>query len=320
MIPRSYQDGHVYAYERESDREDTQVILIEERDIPQLIRVPGPEDHKYTRGIVGLVAGSHSYPGAGVLAVLGAQGAGPGMIRLDAPPRVEDLALAAAPGIVTQGGRIQAGLIGPGMDEERRQAARELARFSLLSGLPLIIDAGGLELVPELCDTGIGECTVLTPHAGEAASLMRKLGQDTSRNWVETHPREAAQTLSHASGARVLLKGATTFLATADSRIFATPQGSAWTAVAGAGDVLAGFLAGLAAGWKADHEQGLPDRDFDAMIAAGAMIHMLAGKKAAQRHGPIGAPISALDIAHALPSVLGQLLASSQGEAQAVGY
>lgn len=320
LPPASRAAGRVRVHGLGLDMGRSRVILMEEADVPGLIRVPGPDDHKYTRGVVGLVAGSQTYPGAGVLAVLGAQGAGPGMVRLDAPTRVADLALAAAPGVVTRGGRIQAGLVGPGMDEDTRQAARELAGFAASSGLPLIIDAGGLELVPDLRDEGIGEFTVLTPHAGEAAALLGALGRAAPRWRVEEHPAEAARALAQASGARVLLKGATTLLATPDSRVLVAPQGSAWTGVAGAGDVLAGFLAGLAAGWKADRERGLPDRDFDALIAAGAMIHALAGADAARVHGPLGGPIGALDIARALPSVLARLLAESAGRADPVRY
>lgn len=320
LPPASRAAGRVRVHELGLDMGRSRVVLMEESDAAALIRAPGPEDHKYTRGVAGLVAGSQTYPGAGVLAALGAQGAGPGMIRLDAPTRVADLVLAAAPGVVTRGGRIQSGLVGPGMDEETRQAARELARFAASSGLPLIIDAGGLELVPELRDQGIGEFTVLTPHAGEAATLLGALGRTTPRWWVEDHPAEAARILAREAGARVLLKGAESLLATPASRIFVTPRGSAWTGVAGAGDVLAGFLAGLAAGWKADRERGLTDRDFDALIAAGAMIHALAGAAAAGSHGPLGGPIGALDIARALPPVLGRLLTPPAGRAEPVGY
>lgn len=320
LPPASRAAGRVRVHELGLDMGRSRVVLMEESDAAALIRAPGPEDHKYTRGVAGLVVGSQTYPGAGVLAALGAQGAGPGMIRLDAPTRVADLVLAAAPGVVTRGGRIQSGLVGPGMDEETRQAARELARFAASSGLPLIIDAGGLELVPELRDQGIGEFTVLTPHAGEAATLLGALGRTTPRWWVEDHPAEAARILAREAGARVLLKGAESLLATPASRIFVTPRGSAWTGVAGAGDVLAGFLAGLAAGWKADRERGLTDRDFDALIAAGAMIHALAGAAAAGSHGPLGGPIGALDIARALPPVLGRLLTPPAGRAEPVGY
>ena len=43
--------------------------------------VPGAESHKYTRGVVGIDAGSRQYPGAALLAIAGALGAGPGMVR-----------------------------------------------------------------------------------------------------------------------------------------------------------------------------------------------------------------------------------------------
>ena len=47
------------------------------------VPVPAFSDDKYARGVVGLVAGSDTYPGAGILATRGALAAGVGMARLN---------------------------------------------------------------------------------------------------------------------------------------------------------------------------------------------------------------------------------------------
>ncbi len=58
--------------------------------------VPGASSHKYTRGVVGIDTGSEDYPGAALLSIAGALGAGPGMVRyLGAAPR--DLILGRFP-------------------------------------------------------------------------------------------------------------------------------------------------------------------------------------------------------------------------------
>lgn len=286
------------------------ICTLTEDEVHTLIRIPGQGDHKYTRGVVGIVAGSATYPGAGVLAVLGAQAAGPGMVRLDAPERVQNLVIQAAPGVVLTGGRIQAALVGPGMGADTAQSVLELALFAAASHLPLIIDAGAFTYVPQLLESGIGQFSVLTPHAGEAAALLRDIGtEDLQRSWVEDHPVDAAVRLAQLTGARVLLKGSQNVLGTPEGAVILTPPGMGWTGVAGAGDVLAGFIAGLAASWQAECEAGLPQRDFDRLIAAGALIHAKAGRMAAMAHGPKGAPISALDIARTLPAAFGHLLA-----------
>ena len=62
-----------------------------------VIPIPAFSDDKYARGVVGLVAGSDTYPGAGVLATRGALAAGVGMVRLNSTRRVQDLVLADQP-------------------------------------------------------------------------------------------------------------------------------------------------------------------------------------------------------------------------------
>ena len=77
-------------------------------DVRPLWPVPGPGDHKYTRGVLGIVAGTTAYPGAAVLSVLGALGTGPGMVRYHGPADVRALVLASAPEVVTASGRVPA--------------------------------------------------------------------------------------------------------------------------------------------------------------------------------------------------------------------
>ncbi len=89
-------------------------------DVRRLWPVPGASSDKYSRGVVGIVAGTPTYPGAAVLSVLGALGAGPGMVRYVGPPEVQALIHAAAPEAVTAEGRVQAWVCGSGFDPSSR--------------------------------------------------------------------------------------------------------------------------------------------------------------------------------------------------------
>ena len=177
-------------------------------------RTPGPSDDKYRRGVVGVVAGSDTYPGAGLLASFAAAQTGVGMVRLNAPRRVEDLVLAHVPGVVTVGGRIQAGLVGPGCDTDRREDCVELARFCIDSKLPLVIDAGALDEVAGLVAYGKERGrslsrTILTPHHGEAARLLSQLGEETTRAKIDADPLGAARALVELTDAVVVFMAST---------------------------------------------------------------------------------------------------------------
>ena len=190
--------------------------------LTRVVPEPGADDHKYTRGVVGLWAGSETYPGAAVLAASGAVLAGAGMVRLTAPRRVEDLVLATRPEVVPAAGRSQALVLGPGVDPAdtvRADELREVLRPTLApardsgggrvadgartgeeasdgatgavpAGAPAVVDAGALSILTELLDEGL-RCTprhVLTPHAGEAAALLTALAdsgtpEETARQW-----------------------------------------------------------------------------------------------------------------------------------------
>ena len=311
----------------------------------RFVQAPAFDDDKYARGVVGLVAGSDTYPGAGLLATRGALASGAGMVRLNSTRRVQDLVLAAEPGVVTVGGRIQAALIGPGLDEDRREDALELAQFCGQSGVPLVIDAWGLDLIPELADTINPETTVLTPHHGEAARLLTRLGTPTKRDEVAAAPLRYANLLHDATGCHVVLKGPVTIVRSfeyadmlrdqallasfidpeldfpdlesmedsvtrCDSTLVA-PTTTSWAGVAGSGDVLAGLIAGILARPVRDEHalpgpNGQPQAVTPERLVSAVWLHGRAAKLATDEYNG-RAPIQARDIADAIPEALAAL-------------
>jgi hydroxyethylthiazole kinase-like uncharacterized protein yjeF len=185
-------------------------------------REPGPDDHKYSRGYVAVLAGE--MPGAAALAAAAALRAGAGYVRLIGAH------VAGVPNAIVQGPgdaealladpRIGAVLVGPGLAPGDR-----LVGIAIASGRPLILDAGALRAQPN---------AILTPHEGEFARLFPGLpGSKVER----------ARAAAAASGAVIVYKGADTVVAAPDGRAAIAPPAPAWLATAGTGDVLAGIIA-----------------------------------------------------------------------------
>jgi hydroxyethylthiazole kinase-like uncharacterized protein yjeF len=267
-------------------------------DVPRLWPLPGPADDKYSRGVVGVVAGSEHYPGAAVLTVTAAVAAGAGMVRYVGPPRPADLVAAAVPEAVHGPGRVQAWVIGPGLavtdpdgSDVLDPGQRGAIERALASEEPVLIDAGGLDLLLA-SDLGMrrGLPTLLTPHAGECARLL-----GVERSAVEADPLGHAEALAQRSGATVLLKGAHTLVVAPDDGAPAWSQAEApaWTATAGAGDVLSGVAGTLLAA-------GLPPAVAGAL---GALVHGVAADDA----NP-GGPVRALGIAEHVSRAVAGLL------------
>ncbi|MEU9982706.1 NAD(P)H-hydrate dehydratase [Streptomyces sp. NPDC050856] len=250
-------------------------------DVARWLPVPAAESDKYRRGVVGVVAGSARYPGAAVLAVSGALRGGAGAVRYVGPAgeavlarHPETLVHAGPPG---RAGRVQAWVIGPGLNDT--PGAEEV----LDADVPVLVDADGLRLLDPAAVRARPAPTLLTPHAGEAAALL-----GTRREDVESRRLEAVRELAGRWGATVLLKGSTTLVAgpSSDTPVRVNPTGTPWLATAGSGDVLSGLAGSLLAA-------GLPPRD---AASAAAYLHGLAARRAAR-----GAPVTAYDVADALP-------------------
>ena len=292
---------------------------------------PEADSHKYSRGVVRIIAGSQRFPGAGLLCVAGASHSGVGMIRLNAPERVENLVLAAHPQIVPDGpaltGACDALVLGPGLDAQK---ADWEALAQLLENTPAVIDASALEPVCVLIKEGklrLRAYHILTPHEGEltrclnlfagtntgeiAGKLADKADKPLGKFASQTSPAlqrriQGAQQLAALTGACVLAKGNRTVVVDAKAQVHTLPAATPWLATAGSGDVLAGLMGGLLAlnvraGAGCAGTADAQGQDTTAASAAAlapeiaqlaARLHALAGQLAAEATSPKPAEVT----------------------------
>ena len=111
---------------------------------------------------------------------------------------------------------------------------------------------------------------------------------------VEADQLAFARRAADETGAVVLLKGRHTLVAAPDGRVRVNTVAPAWLATAGAGDVLAGLCGSLMAAGLGAFDAG----------SVGAWLH-----GAAAAHAGRGGPVTAGDVAAALPTVCRALLA-----------
>ncbi len=206
--------------------------------------MPGADAHKFTRGLVLVVAGP--MPGAALLASEAAMRGGAGAVRLAAPTlhpsAPADLVLRPEPlGELLADERTAAVLVGPGLG--RHEPARRKLHDVLAAGFATVIDADGLRLLDPETLAGVSLPLVLTPHEGEFGQLAGGFGI-TAEGKVER-----TRDLAEAVGGVVIAKGPDTVIAAPDGRTVLAPSPTSWLSAAGTGDVLAGIVASrLAAG------------------------------------------------------------------------
>lgn len=263
-------------------------------DVASLWPTPGPDDDKYSRGVLGVVSGGEHYTGAALMGVTAAVTAGVGMVRYVGPEAPTNLLRAAVPEAVFGEGRVQAWLIGSGMDwDDASDEQKRVIGDALASDLPVVVDAGGLDALTQPRSAH----TLITPHAGELLRLGRRvLGEELPDSWVHDAPVAAARKVADALDVAVLLKGSVTIVVPPTHTglpVHSQADGPAWLATAGSGDVLAGICGALLAG-------GLPP------LGAGALAALVHGV-AAHDANP-GGPIRAMDIAHQVGRTVARLL------------
>ncbi len=260
--------------------------------------LPATDGHKYDRGHAVVASGPPRATGAARLAARGALRAGAGLVTVASPGSALAVNAAHLTAImietfestfglekIVEDPRKNALVIGPGfgIGPDTRAA---VAAF-LATDAAVVLDADALTSFaddPEELFVAIRSRrarTVVTPHEGEFSRLFGGEGSKLQR----------ARHASLASDAIVVLKGPDTVIAHPDGRAAITANAPPWTATAGAGDVLTGFIAGLLA----------QNMDAFQAVCAGVWLH---GEAAAE----IGPGLIAEDLPEALPTVLRRLV------------
>jgi hydroxyethylthiazole kinase-like uncharacterized protein yjeF len=268
------------------------------KDAAKCIITPSDLDHKYSRGVLGVITGSARFPGAAVLSTAAASATGIGMIRFHSSSGLAHLVLHTTPSVVVQPGKVSAWLVGSGVEGNKYSDISTWLRhrwykLTSLQSVPTVLDAGALNLAGSL-----EQPTLITPHSGELAKLLNARGVVVSAEAIEGDPKKWVQAAADTLGVTVLLKGSTTYVAN-DSVLIQLPVATPWLATAGTGDVLAGIIGALVA---TNTIEILNDYDHLAAVAAtGAFIH-------ARAAASVGGPINAEAVIAAIPKALSQLI------------
>ena len=240
---------------------------------------PGPDSHKYTRGMVAIIGGTMS--GAADLAALAAMRVGAGYVTLLGDSQGPPHALVRAPfsDHALSNDRIGALVVGQGLGRDDTAKARLEA--ALASRHPLILDGDALRLLDPDRIKALKVPVILTPHAGEFDALFGTADTDKI-----TRARDAATR----ANAVVVFKGADTVIAAPDGRVRIAQGSSDWLSTAGTGDVLAGAIGAMLAAKLEPLEAA----------AAGVWLHGDAARR-------LGAAFIADDLAEALRSARASL-------------
>lgn len=256
-------------------------VILTEEEIKPFISKPSRSQHKYQRGYVIGVAGSLSMPGAALLSSFASLRGGAGIMRLFYPEEAQAAmayspyeiiktaySLGALEPLFKELERASSLFVGPGLGtlDSTQKLLKEL--FPKIK-TRCVVDADALNALAKL-DLKLPEETVLTPHVGEAARLLKEAPpKKVTRDFVEK-----CRSFGREKGAHLVLKGAPTFICPLKEEfpIFINIEGNPGMATAGSGDVLTGILAAQL-GKECPFLQG---------VKVGVFLHSRAGDIAAK--------------------------------------
>lgn len=244
---------------------------------------------KFDYGHVLSISGSYGMTGAAIMAARAALRSGCGLVSVATPESQRAIVASAIPEIMT---------FGLPEDENGLPLAKSFKKLSHLLSKATVVHCGSgwlptdevNELVLHLLEkikkpiildggalAGLAKNkralrdrkapTILTPHIGEFAQMLDMKWQEVEKDKINLARKFAAK-----NNVILVLKGAPTIIASADGNIFINSTGNPGMATAGAGDVLAGMIAGIIAQGK-----GV----FKSVLFAG-YLHGLAGDLAAE--------------------------------------
>lgn len=272
------------------------------------------DSHKGSFGSVGIVGGNDGMVGAALLAGRSALMSGAGRVYLrllsEAAPVYDPLHAELMLRKQFDKLALDVGLIGPGLGLDRKaSAALSAVLDSNAEQTPhqLVVDADALTLLGKSAvlrkhllarNHEEGRVCILTPHPGEAASLLAGTPMAGNHNATVQDARiTTALHLAQAYHAIVVLKGAGTVVARPDGLWRINSTGNPGLASGGTGDVLAGLISALLAQhWPAWHTA----------LAAVWLHGAAADQCVAQGQGPIG--LTASELLLPIRSLLNQLI------------
>ncbi len=238
--------------------------IIDGAMIRGFLKTRSASSHKGTYGHVAVIAGSTGKTGAAHMASLAALKVGAGLVTLAIPESLNAIMEVKLTEVMTSPVPDRGKgffpltcldelknfimdkdllVIGPGLSQS--PDTMELVReFVLTAGKPIVIDADGInafqghtELFREIPSE-----TILTPHPGEFARITGMTPQE-----INSDRMAAGKEFVEKHRVNLLLKGARSILFTTDGQIFVNPTGNPALAKGGSGDILTGFIGGLAA-------------------------------------------------------------------------
>jgi NAD(P)H-hydrate epimerase len=282
-------------------------LLVDGDEARRLLPSRPAAGHKGMFGHLLVVAGSLGKSGAALMTAEAGLRAGAGLVTLACPAEMQAIAaghlvevmtapltefdgaisLQAMEELLALSDDKQAVAIGPGLGVGDETAAL-VRRYLKETGLPVVVDADGLNALPghlEVLEHRRGRATVLTPHPGEMARLCGRTAVEIQADRIGVARDFAAR-----HGVVLVLKGARTITAFPDGCVRINASGHAGMASGGMGDVLTGLIGGLLA-------QGLDSGD---AAALGVYLHGLAGDRLLAQHGDAG--MLATDLLFELPA------------------
>ena len=256
------------------------VFKLDQQLLQGIIAPRRRNSHKGDFGHVLIIGGGPGMPGAVCLAAMAAFRVGAGRVTIATLPEHTTGILSLLPeamvypidesdALLPLLETATIGVIGPGLGES--EWAGQLFQAAIAAQIPLVIDASALRMLahnPQHDDNW-----VLTPHPGEAASLLACSTADIQLNRLKS-----AQLIQQQYGGTVVLKGAGSIVKSSEFETYICTAGNPGMASAGMGDVLSGVIGGLVA-------QGLSLAD---AAKLGVWLHAQAGDEAVLKQGERG--------------------------------
>jgi hydroxyethylthiazole kinase-like uncharacterized protein yjeF len=243
--------GHIHCddlgLEKEIKAISPYAICIDKHNVKLPLAVRKKNTHKGDFGRLLVIGGGLGMPGAAILTARAAFRTGVGAVMVATRKEHVAALLPVCPEAMIHGVDCAEDLkpllalatvvaIGPGLGETAW--GREMFDAVIKMKLPMVIDASALKMLPDIKVKG--KNWVLTPHPGEAASLL-----GLQRDEIQNDRFKAVKAIQDKYQAVVVLKGVGSLIQSSKQPVYVSTSGNPGMATAGMGDVLTGMIAAL---------------------------------------------------------------------------